>query len=208
MESSRGRNAAQLVFCCSLLFCLLFFFSILQQDQKNFKTYRKSGCKHYTMLSQIFNPTTATGKLHYASTQVPPTEEEERELESEFLSGGAQSSEQVGQKRAASDTSGERRAKKETRYEKFEACLDMWSSSLSARAKMLEAKTQSKNKSVTSPESDPYSVENVMDLLESVEDVSSNSYNKALIHFHDPIWRRMFVKMSPLRRKEWLKSLE
>lgn len=49
------------------------------------KAFRRKGCEHNDVLGEIFKTTTATGQLHYASTQEPPGSEEERKLEEEFL---------------------------------------------------------------------------------------------------------------------------
>lgn len=141
------------------------------------------------------------------------TGEELHEPENEFLSGGTQSSEQVGHKRATTENSSERHAKEvtvssnlATRAKILEAETQVKDKAIS-RAKILEAETQVKDRAVSSPISDPYSVDNVMDVLESIEDVSSTSYSKALVRFHDPIWRQMLIKMSALRRKQWLDLL-
>lgn len=40
------------------------------------------------MLGEIFNTTTVTGQIHYASTQDPWESEEEHELEEAFLNAG------------------------------------------------------------------------------------------------------------------------
>ena len=58
------------------------------QKNKGFKTFKKHGCKNYELLGQVFNNSTATGQLHHASTQLPPTSDEERQNEEEFLNGG------------------------------------------------------------------------------------------------------------------------
>lgn len=47
--------------------------------------FRQRGCEHYSLLGEIFSSTTATGKLHYDSTQEPLDSADERELEADFL---------------------------------------------------------------------------------------------------------------------------
>ncbi|KAL6139012.1 hypothetical protein ACLB2K_064290 [Fragaria x ananassa] len=49
------------------------------------KPYRKKGLEHYEILGEIFNTTTVTGQLHYASSQLPPNSDDEHELEKKFL---------------------------------------------------------------------------------------------------------------------------
>ncbi|KAM6586918.1 hypothetical protein CsatA_009523 [Cannabis sativa] len=51
----------------------------------NAKRYRKKGLPHYDMLGEIFNNTTATGGMSYASTQPLPTSAEERQQERHFI---------------------------------------------------------------------------------------------------------------------------
>ncbi|KAL2517437.1 Myb DNA-bind 3 domain-containing protein [Abeliophyllum distichum] len=57
-------------------------------NKTEYRTFRKEGCKHYELLGEIFGGTTATGGLGNASTQLPPTSDEERQLEDDFLSRG------------------------------------------------------------------------------------------------------------------------
>ncbi|VVA38851.1 PREDICTED: L10-interacting MYB domain-containing, partial [Prunus dulcis] len=52
------------------------------------KQFRTQGLEHYQLLGEIFNTTTATGQLHYASSQLPPNSDNERELENNFLNTG------------------------------------------------------------------------------------------------------------------------
>ncbi|XP_004298194.1 PREDICTED: uncharacterized protein At2g29880-like [Fragaria vesca subsp. vesca] len=52
------------------------------------KPYRKKGLEHYEILREIFDTTTSTGQLHYASSQVPPNSDDERELEKKILNNG------------------------------------------------------------------------------------------------------------------------
>ncbi|KAM6567968.1 hypothetical protein CsatA_027096 [Cannabis sativa] len=62
----------------------------------NAKRYRKKGLPHYDMLGEIFNNTTATGGMSYASTQPPPTSVEERQQERHFIGTGAHIDVDVG----------------------------------------------------------------------------------------------------------------
>ncbi|KAK8628416.1 hypothetical protein V6N13_064123 [Hibiscus sabdariffa] len=57
------------------------------QKNKEFKKFKKQGCEDYDLLAEIFNTTTATGKLQQLSTEDPLSPIEERRLEEEFLSG-------------------------------------------------------------------------------------------------------------------------
>ncbi|KAK8665360.1 hypothetical protein V6N13_005529 [Hibiscus sabdariffa] len=57
------------------------------EKNKEFKKFKKQGCEDYELLGEIFNTTTATGKLQQLSTEDPLSPIEERRLEEEFLSG-------------------------------------------------------------------------------------------------------------------------
>lgn len=47
----------------------------LIKKQPKVARFRRRGCDHYSLLGEIFNSTTATGKLHYPFTQEPPDSE-------------------------------------------------------------------------------------------------------------------------------------
>ncbi|OWM81063.1 hypothetical protein CDL15_Pgr007094 [Punica granatum] len=58
------------------------------KKNRAYKTFRSKGCKHYDMQKQLFSSFVATGILRISSTNPPPTLEEERRLNAEFLSRG------------------------------------------------------------------------------------------------------------------------
>ncbi|GAB2279560.1 hypothetical protein Dimus_014203 [Dionaea muscipula] len=57
-------------------------------NKSEYKTFRKEGFRHYEVLGEIFHGTSATGGLHNASTELPPTSDEERRMEDDFLNKG------------------------------------------------------------------------------------------------------------------------
>ncbi|KAJ9184727.1 hypothetical protein P3X46_004426 [Hevea brasiliensis] len=151
-------------------------------------------CNHYDLLGQVFSKSTAIGHLHHASTQLPPTSDEEHQTEEEFLNRGIHGSD--GEKSSIGNSKGKQfiddyipgcnRVKKESKFEKLDSCLEMWASSLSARAKRDLAKAQkykSQRNEATSVMSDPYSIEACMDMLEAMKGVSDAAYSKALEKF-------------------------
>ncbi|PIA58825.1 hypothetical protein AQUCO_00500632v1 [Aquilegia coerulea] len=180
------------------------------KKNKIFKSFRKSGCKNYQLLGQVFDKSTASGLLHHSSTMLPPSSDEERQTEENFLNKGIHvtesgTSSSKGKRPAEDFLPGCIRVKKESKLEKLDSCLQIWASTLEARAKKDLAKAaiyndQSSNKA-TSPVFDPYTIEECMDVLESMENVPDDSYTKALEKFKDPDWRKMFIKMSSPRRK-------
>jgi hypothetical protein len=50
------------------------------------KEFRRKGCENYIQLGTLFNKTTATGVMAFASTQDPTNTDEERELDERFIS--------------------------------------------------------------------------------------------------------------------------
>ncbi|OMO96657.1 hypothetical protein COLO4_15155 [Corchorus olitorius] len=182
---------------------------------KECRRFKKQGCAEYELLGEIFNRTTATGKLQQLSTEDPLSDTQERCLEEEFLSGSmhvdleAENSEVEGDQRGKKRDSDscDRRNVKCSKTDKMDAFLDKWTATLTAREEAYKAKADRYKSSSSSGSADPHSVSVCMDLLEKVEGVSSTSYNKAIKKFLSETWRQIFVGMSDTRRKEWLDGL-
>ncbi|XAR71447.1 hypothetical protein NMG60_11028706 [Bertholletia excelsa] len=199
---------------------------------KYYKQFKKQGFEHdYNILGEIFNTSTTTGKLGRASTHEPQNLDEEQDLEEDFLSKGmhidtyvvddeGDNLKELSRKRNSIESSSERQCKeaKSSRLDKLEAAFGQLIESMTARTEASKAKMEaSKVKTnrykaeasqATSRMCDPYSIDACMDLLNSMEDVSSKMYNNALAKFTEADWRRMFVRMPSFRRKDWLASLE
>ncbi|KAG6629076.1 hypothetical protein CIPAW_14G058600 [Carya illinoinensis] len=58
------------------------------QVRSEWKKFKNSGCGNYDVLCTIFGQAVATGVLHFASTQEPPSREEEQHLENELRARG------------------------------------------------------------------------------------------------------------------------
>ncbi|OMP06636.1 hypothetical protein CCACVL1_01487 [Corchorus capsularis] len=178
----------------------------------NFRRFKKQGCAEYELLGEIFNTTTATGKLQLSFEDLL-TDTQERRLEEEFLSGSmhvdlhAENSEVEGDERGKkrSSDSSERRNVKVSKMDKMDAFLDRCTVTLTAIEKAYKADRYKSSSS--SGSDDPHSISVCMDILEKVEGVSFTSYNKAIKKFLSADWRQIFVGMSDMRRKEWLDSL-
>ncbi|KAL2504378.1 Myb DNA-bind 3 domain-containing protein [Abeliophyllum distichum] len=163
-------------------------------NKSDYKIFKREGCKHYHILGEIFSGTTATGGLGNASTQLPATSDEERQLEDDFLNRGVHvhveniddDADEVPKRSRREDigTSGERRRKepKISKSDKLEACMAQWSSTVSLKNEETELRTlylkeklskiqgQSCNQSefeATSP--DPYSNIVCLDILNKME---------------------------------------
>ncbi|KAK8613845.1 hypothetical protein V6N13_101601 [Hibiscus sabdariffa] len=145
------------------------------QKNKEFKKFKKQGCEDYELLGEIFNTTTATGKLQQLSTEDPLSPNEDRRLEEEFLYGSihvdldGNSSEGErsgkGKKHKIDSISGERRSSKVNKMNKIKVFLDKWRSTLSAKEEAAKVKSERYKLSIP----DPYSIGICMELLEKME---------------------------------------
>ena len=111
------------------------------------------------MLGLIFNPSTATGVLHYSSTQDPPNTNDEDEVDDNLEHGGVHVDvdieipddplrpEMVGEVttrsgKCATDSLLERRGKKESRLSQMRDSLKAWVETSKARTKTSRARTK------------------------------------------------------------------
>lgn len=116
--------------------------------------------------------------------------------------GDSESFKDLRGKRASDFVLEERGKKRNTTESTVEA-------SVSTKSEVPKAKSGSgKGMSEKTPEKiDPYSIELCMEALNSLEDISTASYNACLEKFTDRIWRKMFMMMPVSRRKGWLEGL-
>ncbi|KAB2617042.1 hypothetical protein D8674_012911 [Pyrus ussuriensis x Pyrus communis] len=172
------------------------------------------GCSHYEVLGQIFNNTTATGQMQYASTNSPPNSDFERELEAGFLTTGAHIRQSTGSdSRAFSEghegTNSKRRALFPPSDLSSNQSHPTWAKSLNAKIEAtLEKVKRKREREVSSPLRELSTIEDCMEVLEGMEDIDDTAYLKALEKFTSSDWRRMFMKMSESRKKLWLNSLK
>ncbi|XP_048426386.1 L10-interacting MYB domain-containing protein [Pyrus x bretschneideri] len=173
---------------------------------------------------KIFNNTTATGQMQYASTNSPPNSDSERELEAGFLTTDAHIKQSTGSgsrafseghegtstKRCAlfppSDLSSKSKSSKST---KMDEAIAAWAKSLNAKTDAtLEKVKRKREREVSSPLRKLSTIEDCMEVLKGMEDIDDTAYLKALEKFTSSDWRRMFMKMSESRKKLWLNSLK
>ncbi|KAG6503692.1 hypothetical protein ZIOFF_036016 [Zingiber officinale] len=189
--------------------------------------------KFRSVRQQQTEMTTATGDMHRASTQLPPTSDEERELEEAFINRGVSSyvevvddeNEDVGgepnnrRHRSTESTKSHRRKDpKRSKTEKYDAYMDKWSDTLQhlsqesiarqkyldLRAAKLEREQEISSSTGTSGFSDPYSIDMCMQILNQMDDLSTQVYTKATEAFGKPWLREVFMKIPSNRRAEWL----
>ncbi|KAI5324197.1 hypothetical protein L3X38_033270 [Prunus dulcis] len=176
-----GKFGTKLLFFCYLCLDLVtasedVWASYLKSKPKG-KQFRTQGLEHYQLLGEIFNITTATGQLHYASSQLPPNSDNERK------------------RKCATTAPPERRPKK---WDKMESYLDVCSEVMSQtlQARKLEASSTSK---------EMYSIEECIDIVETMRDIDNDTFNKMLEKIVLVEWRKIFVTMLATRRRVgWL----
>ncbi|OVA04835.1 Myb/SANT-like domain [Macleaya cordata] len=182
------------------------------------KSFRKKGLENYEVLGEIFSNTTASGDMYNSSRKDPPDSDTERELESKFLNSGAH----VEASSSADTTSQSRRRpldppvdlpmKKESKVSKvskMDDALEAWTKSLSAKTEATLARTEHiKNKESSSSVREVASIEDCMELLDSMDGVEDDVYVKAIEKFTNSDWRRIFIKMPDSRRRMWLDRLK
>ncbi|OWM82574.1 hypothetical protein CDL15_Pgr002149 [Punica granatum] len=59
---------------------------MFSKKNRAFKAFRTKGCKHYSLLNELFSSSTATGALRISSTNPLTTSSEERRLHAAFIS--------------------------------------------------------------------------------------------------------------------------
>ncbi|KAJ1376551.1 Myb/SANT-like domain [Sesbania bispinosa] len=128
----------------------------LYTKERFYKNFKKNGFEHdYDVLGEIFNSSTTMGKLSQASTQEPPTSDEEREVEGNFLTKGVHIDsdvfdydgddlQELRNKRKAIDSSSEQRRKgaKNSSKDILETALSLWTNSMDARSEASKARIE------------------------------------------------------------------
>ncbi|RVW82916.1 L10-interacting MYB domain-containing protein [Vitis vinifera] len=125
----------------------------------NAKRFRSKGCPNYNLLGLIFNPSTATGALHYSSTQDPPNTDDEDEMDDNLEHGGVHvdvdteipddppQPEMAGgvttrSGKRVTDSLLERKGKKESRLSQMGDALKAWVEASKARTETSRARTE------------------------------------------------------------------
>ncbi|KAL6336235.1 hypothetical protein AAG906_011117 [Vitis piasezkii] len=201
----------------------------------NAKRFRSKGCPNYNLLGLIFNPSTATGALHYSSTQDPPNTDDEDEMDDNLEHGGVHvdvdteipddppQPEMAGgvttrSGKRVTDSLLERRGKKESRLSQMGDALKAWVEASKARTETSRARTEAllarvdRYKSGTSSEATSggttdFSITRCMAALQTIELLDNDKYLKAVEKFTMPEWREIFMNMPDERKMAWLDRL-
>ncbi|CAL8176395.1 unnamed protein product [Prunus armeniaca] len=153
------------------------------------KQYRTQGLVHYRLLGEIFNTTTVTGQLRYASNQLPPNSNKDRELENNFLNISVHIDVDLdddGVNLEIDHGKGKRNKVMTQRLQTIQ------------KEKSLEASSTS---------NEMYYIEECIGLVEEIGDIDNDTFNKMLEKIVLVEWRKIFVTMSDARRRAWLASL-
>ncbi|RVX04394.1 L10-interacting MYB domain-containing protein [Vitis vinifera] len=201
----------------------------------NAKRFRSKGCPNYNLLGLIFNPSTATGALHYSSTQDPPNTDDEDEMDDNLEHGGVHvdvdteipddppQPEMAGgvttrSGKSVTDSLLERKGKKESRLSQMGDALKAWVEASKARTETSRARIEAllarvdRYKSGTSSEATSggttdFSITRCMAALQTIELLDNDKYLKAVEKFTMPEWREIFMNMPDERKMAWLDRL-
>ncbi|GAB2278169.1 hypothetical protein Dimus_012863 [Dionaea muscipula] len=184
-------------------------------NKTQYKTFRKEGFRHYEVLGEIFYGTSATGGLHNASTEQPPTSDEERKMEDDFLNKGTYEHVETDDEgpithRRENDTRRRRKEPNVNKSDQLSAAMTQWASSAaekSAESSLRQQYLQTKLTKLKQKENynqdqknDPYSYDACIEILNNMENVSDDAYTAGLKAFKDADFRKAFVKMPEIRR--------
>ncbi|OWM86526.1 hypothetical protein CDL15_Pgr026418 [Punica granatum] len=194
------------------------------QKNRAYKTFRSKGCKHYDLQKQLFSSSVATGALRISSTDPPPTLEEERRLNAEFLFRGKGKQKQHVDLEEGSDesddpvhvakpilTESRRRVPKrsQSKSSQMQECIDIFRESFTKNQQETPPSAK-KSKSVLSPEKpEKNSIEEALNELAKLESrIPQPLFVKAGKALLDPGSRRPFMWFKEESRMEWILQLD
>ncbi|OWM73758.1 hypothetical protein CDL15_Pgr026862 [Punica granatum] len=194
------------------------------KKNRAYKTFRSKGCKHYDMQKQLFSSSVATGVLRISSTDPPPTLEEERRLNAEFLSRGKGKQKHHVDLEEGSDESDDpvhvaepiliesrRRVPKrsQSKSSQMQECMDIFRGNFT-KNQQDTLPSAKKSKSVSSLEKpEKNSIEEALNELAKLESrIPQSLFVKAGKALLDPASRRLFMWFKEELRMEWILQLE
>lgn len=194
------------------------------KTNKKARRFRKKGCPMYNELAIIFHDTATDYKDAYPLTRYPSRSDEKVDLENESTnatpqafpidsSSAGKDCESVGKRcRSPSPTptptptpSLHHHRNKEAKIDESQKETIRMTVSNKQGADPISDRTQNLE---GCHEPSSFSITNCVKCLESIHDVDTATYIKAIKMFKDVDWREMFMAMSAQRRSDWLASLE
>ncbi|OWM77463.1 hypothetical protein CDL15_Pgr016860 [Punica granatum] len=193
------------------------------QKNRAYKTFRSKGCKHCDLQKQLFSSSVATGALPISSTDPPPTLEEERRLNDEFLSRGKGKHKQHVNLEEGSDESDdpahiaepiltESRCRvpkrSQNKSSQMQECMDIFKESFTKNPQDTLSSIK-RSKSVSSPDKpEKNSIEEALDELAKLESrIPQPLFVKAGVALLDPGVRRLFMWFKDESQMEWILQL-
>ncbi|KAL6318090.1 hypothetical protein AAG906_035235 [Vitis piasezkii] len=186
----------------------------------NAKRFRSKGCPNYNLLGLIFNPSTATGALHYSSTQDPPNTDDEDEMDDNLEHGGVHvdvdteiPDDPPQPEMAGGVTTRSGKRVTDSLLERRGNALKAWVEASKARTETSRARTEAllarvdRYKSGTSSEATSggttdFSITRCMAALQTIELLDNDKYLKAVEKFTMPEWREIFMNMPDERKMD------
>ncbi|KAL7175256.1 hypothetical protein ACSBR2_028961 [Camellia fascicularis] len=183
------------------------------------KVFRKKGLDHIDLLDVLFANSQATGALARASTQGPPTSDEERDIQSAFFGVGINSNTdsipidddmdgdddpKVGGSfdPKVGGSSGNDGGRKGAH---FDFALDTWTSTNLAKKEFFAR--QNKMAEASQAEKKQNSIAACIQCLATMDEITPDQYMKACESFRDKATRKMFMLMLPNMQLHWVRKL-
>ncbi|CAL5430183.1 unnamed protein product [Camellia sinensis] len=183
------------------------------------KVFRKKDLDHIDLLDVLFANSQATGALARASTQGPPTSDEERDIQSAFFGVGVNSNTdsipidddmdgdddpkvggscdpKVG---GSSGNDGGRNGAH------FDFALDTWTATNLAKKEFFAR--QNKMAEASQAEKKQNSIAACIQCLATMDEITPDQYVKACESFRDKATRKMFMLMLPNMQLHWVRKL-
>ncbi|KAI8004015.1 Casein kinase 1-like protein HD16 [Camellia lanceoleosa] len=172
------------------------------------KVFKKKGLDHIDLLDILFANSQATSALARASTQGPPTSDEERDVQSAFFGVGINSNTDfipIGYNIEGDDDlkvggrSGNDGGRKGAH---FDLALDTWTATNLAKKEFFAC--QNKMAEASQTEKKQYSIAACINCLATMDGITPDQYVKACESFRDKATRKMLMKMLPNMQMHWV----
>ncbi|CAL5383302.1 unnamed protein product [Camellia sinensis] len=183
------------------------------------KVFRKKGLDHIDLLDILFANSQATGALAHASTQGPPTSDEERDIQSAFFGVGINSN--TNSIPIDDDMDGDDDPKVGGSFDlkvggssgndggrkgaHFDFALDTWTATNLAKKEFFAR--QNKMAEASQAEKQQNSIVACIQCLATMDEITPDQYVKACESFRDKATRKMFMLMLPNMQLHWVRKL-
>ncbi|CAL5331964.1 unnamed protein product [Camellia sinensis] len=183
------------------------------------KVFRKKGLDHIDLLDVLFANFQATGALARASTQGPPTSDEERDIQSALFGVGINSN--TNSIPIDDDMDGDDDLKVGGSFDlkvggssgndggrkgaHFDFALDTWTATNLAKKEFFAR--QNKMAEASQAEKQQNSIAACSQCLATMDEITPDQYVKACESFRNKATRKMFMLMLPNMQLHWVRKL-